>query len=120
MARQTIILERVGYPSDDAFRVAYWLDVPAARQPFYAQPAFVSAVIGTEAPDAAELAALRNGAVVEVVEDVFVPVGTTVAQFRARVVARRAALQAEVTNRNLWARYGSFHDGTSWTAKGVA
>jgi len=120
MARKIIILDRVGYPSDDAFRVAFWLDVPVARQPFYADAAFVSAVIGVDAPDASELSALRSGVVVEVVDTVFMPTGTTLAQLRTRAQAIHTRLQADVTARNLWARYGSFWDGTTWTVKGVA
>lgn len=120
MARQIIILDRIGYPSDDAFRVAFWLDVPVARRPFYANDAFVSAVLGSEAPDVTELASLRNGAVQEVVEDIFLPAGVTLAQIRTRLIARRTALQAELTARNLWSRYGTFYDGTTWTSRGVA
>lgn len=120
MARQIIILDRVGFPSDDAFRVAFWLDVPVARRPFYADAAFVSAVMGTEAPDVLELAALREGAVKEIVETIYLPTNTTLAAIRTRLAARRAELQAEVTAKNLWARYGTFFDGTTWTARGVA
>lgn len=120
MARKIIILDRVGFPSDDAFRVAFWLDVPVARRPFYANAAFVSAVEGTEAPDVVELAALRDGAVSEVVDAVYLPAGTTLAAIRTRLAAHHAVLQAEVTNKNLWARYGTFWDGTTWTNRGVA
>ena len=120
MARKIIILDRVGYPSDDAFRVAFWLDVPVARRPFYANAAFVSAVTGTEAPDVTEAAALEEGAVTEVVDSVFLPAGATLVQIRARLIAMHTRLQAEVNDKNLWARYGTFWDGTAWTARGVA
>jgi hypothetical protein len=120
MARKIIILNRVGYPSDDAFRVAFWLDVPVARRPFYADAAFVSALEGTEAPDVVELAALRDGSVTEVVDTIYLPAGTTLTTLRNRMTARHTALQAEVTDKNLWARYGTFWDGTAWTARGVA
>lgn len=120
MARKIIILDRVGFPSDDAFRVAFWCDVPVARRPFYADAAFVSAVEGTEAPDVVELAALRDGAVTEIVETVFLPAGTTLTTIRNRLAARHTVLQTEVTDKNLWARYGTFWDGTTWTARGVA
>lgn len=120
MARKIIILDRVGFPSDDAFRVAFWCDVPVARRPFYADAAFVSAIEGAEAPDVVELAALRDGAVTEVVDTVFLPASVTLAQIRARLIAHHTALQAEVIAKNLWARYGTFWDGTTWTARGVA
>lgn len=120
MARKIIILDRVGYPSDDAYRVAFWLDVPADRQPFYANAAFVSEVIGTEAPSAAELTALRSGAVVEQVDRIWMPVGTSVAQRAARLQAEFNIRQSDVTTRNDWARYGTTWDGTTWTQKGVA
>ncbi len=120
MARKIIILDRVGYPSDDAYRVAFWLDVPAARQPFYADATFTSAVIGTEAPGAGELTALRSGAVVEQVDTIWMPAGTSLAQRAARLQAEFNSRQIEVNNRNVWARYGTTWDGTTWTQKGVA
>jgi hypothetical protein len=120
MARKIIILDRVGYPSDDAFRVAFWLDVPVARRPFYANAAFVSAVAGTQAPDVTEQAALEEGAVTEVVEVVSFLAGAKLTDIRQELIRRHTRIQAEVTDKNLWARYGTFWDGTAWTARGGA
>lgn len=118
--RQIIILDRVGWPSDDAYNVAFWLTVPAARRPFYADAAFVSRVIGSEAPDATELEALRTGAVVERVRTIYMRTGTTAAQRAARLIAVWQGLQGEIDARNDWDRYGTFWDGTAWTTRGVA
>jgi hypothetical protein len=114
MARKIIVLEQVGESGD--FRIAFWLDVPEARQPFYADPSAASAF-----RDAAtdEIAAIRSGAVVEHVERFDRPFGGTLAQLRTALVARHAQLQARVTKDNPWVRYGTSFDGTTWTAAGV-
>lgn len=118
--RQIIILDRAGWPSDDAYRVAFWLTVPVARRPFYADAAFVSQAEGDAAPDVTELEALRTGAVVERVETVYMRAGTSAAQRAARLQALWQKHQGEVDARNDWDRYGTFWDGTSWTVRGVA
>ena len=56
MAQTIIILDQEGLPSDLNYRVAFWLDVPMARQRFYANAAAVSAFVDATA---AELAALK-------------------------------------------------------------
>lgn len=117
MARKIIQLERTGMPSDSNFRVAFWLDVPAARQSFYADATATSVVKGVTAP---ELAAIQSGAIVEVVETLPRLAGATVGDFRNNAEARFAQLQNELTNRNPWARYGTFWDGASWTPVTVA
>lgn len=117
MARKIIILERQGMPSDTNYRVAFWLDVPVARQSMYANPAATSVVKGATVP---ELALITSGAVVEVVETVQQPNGAPLANVRNAIVARFNQLQAELNARNLWDRYGTYWDGTSWTAAGVA
>lgn len=125
MARFVIALERVGWPSDASYRFAFWLTVPAARQAFYANPTFVSAVVGADAPDAGELAALRSGAVVERVEVLTRRAGDTLAALGVAAKARCTELQAEIDARNDWDRYGTNLNGATlaaatWTAKGVA
>ncbi len=117
MARKIIILDRVNLPSDQDFRVAFWLDVAVPRQPFYADATAVSAVIGATAD---ELAAIRSGAVVEEVQTVPARSNATQAALLSALVTRYNARQAEFTARNPWARYGSFYDGTGWTAVTVA
>lgn len=125
MARYIIALERVGWPSDASYRFAFWLQVPAARRPFYANPTFVSAVIGAEAPDATELAALRSGAVLEVVETVQRRAGDTIADLGTAARARGVQLQAQFDARNDYDRYGTAFTGATfaaatWVVKGVA
>ena len=117
MARKIIILERLNIPSDQDYRVAFWLDVPVARRPFYANAAATSAV---KDATQAEIDAIKAGAVVE--ETMVVPAraSATQAVLLAALVTRYNARQAEITARNPWARYGSFWDGTSWTAVAVA
>lgn len=120
MARKIIVLEQQGLPSDANYRVAYWLDVPVARQPFYANATATSVVIGPNATTAGELSAIRSGAVLEVVEVIPRPVGTTAAQLRAAAEARWIELQNTLQTQNKWNRYGTSFDGTTWTNATVA
>jgi FAD/FMN-containing dehydrogenase len=117
MARKIIQLERTGMPSDQNFRVAMWLDVPAARQLFYADAAKTSAVKGATQ---AEIDAIKAGAVVEVIEVIPKLAAGTVAEWRNDAEALYARLQQELTNRNAYARYGTFWDGATWTPVTVA
>lgn len=117
MPRKIVILERQGMPSDVNYRVAYWLDVPAARQAFYANATAASVVVGATAD---ELAAIRTGAVVEVVETLARQSGTSITSIRAAARTRWDDLQSELVARNPYDRYGTTYDGTSWTAGGVA
>lgn len=117
MARKIIILDRVGMPSDRAFRVAFWLDVVAARRSFYANANATSAVVGATQ---AELDALKNGSVVERVEAILRPAGTSQAAMQTTLEARHAQYQQELTDRNPWERYGTSWDGTTWTSVTVA
>jgi hypothetical protein len=112
-----IQLERTGMPSDQNFRVAFWLDVPAARQSYYADASLTSAFKGITAP---ELAAIRSGEVIEVVEVLPKLASGTVGEWRADAVVRFNQLQTELNNRNPWARYGTRWDGTTWTPVTVA
>ena len=117
MARKIIILDRAGLPSDQNYRVAFWLDVVASRRPFHANAAAKSVVIDITAP---ELTAIQSGAVIEEVIEVPAQAGVGQASLLAALVTRYTQRQAEVTARNQWARYGSFYDGTAWTPVTVA
>lgn len=117
MSRKIIILDRTGLPSDQNYRAAFWLDVPASRQAFYANPAAASAVKGATA---AEVLAIQSGAIVEEVVEVGATAGTGQAALLARLVSRYNDRQAEFTARNPWARYGSSWDGSAWTPVTVA
>jgi len=114
---QIIQLERTGMPSDNNFRMAFWLDVEPERQAFYANPAATSAFKGITTT---ELDAIKSGAVVEVIETIDRPAGGTLAEFRAEAQLRLTRLQNELTNRNPYNRYGTRFNGTSWTTVTVA
>lgn len=98
------------------FSYVLWADVPVTRQSFYTNAGAVSTW-----RDAlpADNAALASGAVVERVDKMIVPPGTTLAQARAQLEINWQSFQDLITNRNPWARYGTIWDGTTWTAAGV-
>jgi hypothetical protein len=119
-SKRVIILE--GKDATRTYRVCYWLDVPAIRRPFYANANRVSAYRDATA---AELTALRDGSVAEVVETVTFPLARTVAQIQGDLAARWQAGQTAMTNggailgveTNQFERYGTFlaGDGSAWT-----
>jgi hypothetical protein len=112
-SKRIVILEQ----SDaNTYRYAMWADVPAARQSFYAKAGVVSAWGGAAAGDNT---ALQNGSVVEQVATFSVPTGEALATTLARLQSLWTAYQNGITNNNLWVRYGSFWDGSTWTNAGV-
>lgn len=111
-----IVMDRLPDFGSQSFRVAYWVDVPAARQSFYAKPGAVSAWANAQAADNA---AIASGAVVEIVENFVKPNGT-LAQAQADLQANWQRHQDAVTNVNRYQRYGTTWDGTTWTAGGVS
>lgn len=124
MARKIIVLDQPGLPSDLTYRVAFWLTVPASRQPYQAvlNAGTRSQVIGPAAPTAAELNDFATGAVIEQVVTVpFVP-GTPLATILAQLQSLYNAAQAQSDSAafNQWNRYGSSWDGTTWTGVTVA
>ncbi len=115
MARfRVIVLEQQDVRS---FRCAFWLDVPAARQSFFVKPAGTVSAWKDALPG--DHAALVSGAVVEHVDIVQVPSGTTLAEAQAVLQATWQSHQDRVTNQNVWVRYGTTWDGTSWVSAGV-
>ena len=118
MTQAITILHQTGMPSDLNYRVAFWLDVPAARQPFYANPAATSALVGISAED---LAAIRSGAIHEVVEVIPRPAGTPLASVKQAARDRLPALQAEFNRDNRFNRYGTrWTQATGWVDVTVA
>lgn len=95
---------------------AFWADVPAARQRFYADASKVSAWKDAIAEDNT---ALQNGSVVERVHHLDIDAGTTDADRRLALRRDWQAFQARVNDYNPWSRYGTTF-GTAWTAGGVA
>lgn len=116
-ARLRIILLEKRYAGTQSFNVVYWCDVPAARQAFYADANKTSAWKDATAQD---IAALRDGSVVEFVEPFQTDNGTTLAQAQAALESRWTQLQAQVTAHNPWLRYGTTFNGTAWQAGGVS
>lgn len=109
-----IILDQ---PSTDPVTINFVLraTVPAARQPYFADPAKTSAY---KEALAADIAALQAGQIVERVGSDIVT-GRTVASIKARLQELQAAYQAEITTWNPWKYYGSSWDGIAWTAGGA-
>ena len=114
MAKQIIIL---GRPDNNRFTVAYWLQVPVARRPFYAN---TDAVSQYKNIDSQELTDLKAGVFVEQVEEHGYGEGMTIGQIQASLIQEFNRKQTAVSNKNSWNRYGTFYDGASWTAGGVA
>lgn len=117
MARKIIILDRVNLPSDQDYRVAFWLSVPVSRRTFYADATKASVVIGAAAQ---EVSAIQSGAVVEVIETLSQTEKLPVGQVMAALEKRHAELQPALTDRNPWQRYGSSWDGSAWSPVTVA
>ena len=118
MPQAIIILDQTGMPSDLNYRVAFWLDVPAARQSFYANPAATSAFVGISADD---LAAIRAGQTIEVVETIPRLAGTSLATVKQAARDRLPALQLEFNRDNKYNRYGTrWTQATGWVDVVVA
>lgn len=113
MAKSIIVLEN---SPKGRIRAAFWLSVPIARQPFYANAAATSAYKNATGP---EIAALTNGSVKEEVGE-FVVGGMTNGQIRTMLENELTARQAVVNAHNPWTRYGTFFESNSWTNGGVA
>ena len=115
-ARVKIILlkKEVGEP---VYYYAFWADVPSPRQAFYANASAVSAWKDALPSD---VASLRDGSVVERTGSLQLGGGATLANAQAELQSRWTQFQNEITNANLWVRYGTTWDGTTWTAGGVS
>ena len=94
-----------------SYNVAFWADVPSARQTYYADPNATSAWKGVLASD---LSAIQSGAVVESMISHQLPPGTTMAQVMSYLQVQWQNYQNQINNYNPWLHYGSTWDGTSW------
>ena len=122
-SKRVIVLERLvsqeaafGNQAPQCWSYVFWADVPAARATFYANVGFTSAVRDVSAPD---LAALQAGTVVESLRTLKVDKSSTLGQLQTQLENEWVVYQAEVTAFNPWNRYGTFWNGTSWTAGGA-
>lgn len=116
MAKKIIILNRTDIPSDLNFNVCFWADVPAARQPFYANPTATSQY---KEATAGELSALQSGAVVEKVQKFNFAAGTPIATIQSTLISAFNQYQDFINGYNEWNRYGTSWDGSTWSAGGV-
>jgi hypothetical protein len=119
MARKIIVLEKRG---DGQWLVAYWLDVPVERRPFYALKAKPSAVaVGVVGGiETAEQAAITSGAVREVVDLFSMQGSPTPAQLKAGAELQWQRFQDVTNDDNPWVNYGSSFDGATWTMTGAS
>ena len=95
---------------------AFWADVPATRQRFYADAAKVS--VWKDAT-AADNTALQNGSVTELVHHLDIAAEVIDADRRAALRRDWQAFQARINDYNPWSKYGTTYD-TAWTVGGVA
>jgi hypothetical protein len=112
-AKKIIILEQ---PAANTFRYVLWADVPNSHQVFYANAGRKSVWAGASDTDNQ---AIGSGVVAEREDILQVPPGETQAVTLARLQKIWTKYQASITNEATWAKYGSFWDGTSWTAAGI-
>lgn len=119
ITKRVIVLEQVN-TSPLMFRYAMWADVPTARQPFYAAQQ-VGMVSAWKDAAPADNTALQSGSVVEKIDTVSVPPGTTLVQVEAALQAQWVTWNATIQAANPWVRYGSFMDASNaWTLAGAA
>ena len=112
-AKQVIILDK---QSPGRFKVALWADVPTARQPFYADTDKVSEWTGATVSDND---ALKAGQVVERVITTALLPSAGIPEVKTALENQWADFQVDINSENPWNRYGTFWNGTSWTAGGV-
>lgn len=122
-AKRVIILDRLldaerhtGEGTSQQWRYVLWADVPVARRPFYANPMAISA---WKDASPADLTAIQTGIVTEHVGTLFVPPSAIPTDVRAALQTEWQTFQDQVNMVNPWIRYGTFWNGTTWTAGGV-
>ena len=127
MAKKIIILDRVGEPSDVAYRVAFWLTVPSTRWAFYVKPEGINPdgtriLFKSQYKDATEIENqdLRDGKVEEYIETCYKPAGAALAQVAAFLESEYTKFQNQMNSFNPYVQYGTYWDGASWTHGGVA
>jgi len=117
MPRLRVIILTQDPNTPTTYNVAFWADVPSARQPFYANTSATSAWAGATATD---IQNLQNGSVVEAVAVHGLDPGTPIAQFLTYLQQQWTVYQQHINNFNPWQHYGSNWDGTTWITNTVA
>lgn len=116
MAKQIIVLERTGEPSDYNFKVIFWLTIPATRQSFYTNSIAISAFKNATAE---EIQAIQTGQIKEVAIFCSYPTGTTLAAITTDLISKFNTEQIILNTQNPFIRYGTYWDGISWINQGV-
>jgi hypothetical protein len=98
--------------NSNLYNVLLWVDVPTARQRYYANPNAASAWKDALATD---VQLLQTGAVLEQTSAENFPSGTTMNQVMQYLQARWQNFQNQINAVNPWLHYGSNWDGTNWT-----
>lgn len=117
---RVVVLDRPDPNNSTLFRYLMWVDVPAARQSFYAKPVgTVSAWTGAISGDNSQIV---SGAVVEKVDTVQGHATWAVSDYEVELQTRWQAFHDQVVGSggNVWNAYGTTWDGTTWTVTGVA
>ena len=112
-----ILLEQ---PEPNHFQCVFWIDVPVAKRPYYADSAKTSSY---KLASALEVASLRDGSVVEIAEPMNFPPGMPMAIKQNQLEARLTTLQAEMNasgNNSPLGRYGTRYNGTAWIPGGLS
>jgi hypothetical protein len=106
-----IVLDQTAEDSN-TYNVVLWADVPVARQTHYARAGATSAWSGATGADNTNL---QNGSMAESVVTQRIPAGSTLPQIEGFLQNIWQQYQNSITTNNLWQRYGSTWDGTTWT-----
>lgn len=99
-----------------SYQLAFWYDVPASRQVFYATPSKKSAWLGATTQDNTNL---QNGSVYEEVVTYSPDGSQNLAQLEAGAQALWTQRNAIFQANNPWVNYGSTFDGTSWVITNI-
>jgi hypothetical protein len=113
--KKIIILDRLP-DTKVGFQFLLWAEVPASRQKQYADPNKVSAYKDASTD---ELQALKDGKIVEKVEEIRFDKVKTMAEVKSALEERWTRFQNEVNSTNNWDYYGTYWDGTTWTKLGL-
>jgi hypothetical protein len=114
-SKKIIVLERdTTVPL--AYKYALWATVPSGRYSKYADSGKTSSYKDISSQDLNEL---RSGMFLERVQLGSWDQGTAISAIQAELIGTYNLFQNEVTNDNTYQRYGTFWNGSSWTASGV-
>lgn len=118
MARlQIIALTKTLDAGRTSWNLAFWYDVPASRQKFFARPTATSAWLDAQPAD---VAALQSGSVYEELVTYSPDAVQGAAAIEAGAAALWTAKNAVFQASNPWGNYGTTFDGATWNLVVVA